>query len=118
MKIVNLKTFLAMPAGTVYSKFEPCIFGELCIKEESLSNDWFYQDIADAIDVNDSGEFGEILCRASGTGESIPMNFECLGRDGCFEDGQMFAVFERDDVVALIKRLDETIACPKKNHAT
>ena len=109
MKIVNRNTFLAMPPGTIYSKFEPCIFGDLCIKEESLSNDWFYQDIVDAIDVNDSGEFGEILCRANDTGESIPMDFHCLSRDGLFDDNQLFAVFERDDVVALIKRLNEII---------
>lgn len=109
MKIVNRKTFLEMPPGTVYAKFEPCIFGNLCIKDDSLSNDWFYQNIVDAIDVNDSGEFGDVLFRANDTGESIPMDFHCLGRDGFFDNDQLFAVFERKDIEALIERLKEAI---------
>ena len=109
MKIINRKEFLEMPKGTVYSKFEPCIFGDICIKEESLENDWFYQDIVDAIDVNDSGEFGEVLCRAEKTRESIPMDFYCISRDGLFDNDQLFSVWEKKDVVALIERLRHTI---------
>lgn len=35
MRIVDRKTFLAMPIGTVFSKYEPCVFGNLCIKGET-----------------------------------------------------------------------------------
>jgi hypothetical protein len=38
------------------------------------------------------------------------MDFACEGRDGCFEsDDQMFAVWERADVEALIARLSATL---------
>lgn len=57
MRIVNRQQFLAMPAGTVYAKYEPCSFEDLCIKGDSLPNDWFYQQIVDAIDVHDGGQF-------------------------------------------------------------
>lgn len=49
MKIINRTQFLAMPEGTVYSKFEPCFFGEISIKGESVANDWWHQPICDAI---------------------------------------------------------------------
>jgi len=111
MKIINRKTFLTMPAGTIYAKFEPCIFGDICIKERSstITDDWIYQDIIAAIDVHDSNEFGEVLCRAEKTGESIPMDFYCTSRDDCFDAEQLFAVWERQDVESLIERLVKTL---------
>jgi hypothetical protein len=111
MKIVDRATFLAMPAETVYAKYEPCIFEALCIKGDTLYEsdgkpiDWFYQQIAEAIAAHDSGEWGGLLEESRLTGRSLNMNFECQGRDGCFEDEQLFAVFDKLDIAALIGRL-------------
>lgn len=108
MKIVSRKEFLALPAGTVYSKYVHCAFDTLCIKGETLftnADDWFYQDIAGAVDSHDMREFSERLIEASKTGESIAMNFDIQSRDGCFESEQMFAVWEEDDVMRLVVRL-------------
>jgi hypothetical protein len=113
MKIVKRPAFLKLPPGTVYSKYEPCVFGELQIKGDTLpnGNDWFYQDIAEAVDSSDSGERVTQLFEAEETGKSITMDFDCQGRDGCFEsDEQMFAVWERADVEALIARLQATLS--------
>jgi len=107
MKIVNRPTFLKSPAGTLYSKWEPCIFGELLIKGDTLpnGNDWFYQSIADAFE-HLGHDFSDKLFVAAETGESLRMDFACEGRDGCFEsDEQMFAVWEPADVQGLIERL-------------
>jgi hypothetical protein len=112
MKIINRPAFLKLPAGTVYSKWEPCVFGELLIKGDTLPTapDWFYQSIADAIDHTGSSDFSDKLFAAAETGESLRMDFACEGRDGCFEsDDQMFAVWERADVEALIARLSATL---------
>lgn len=111
MKIINRKAFLAMPAGTVFSTYDPSIFGPLTIKEETLpTNDFLEQQIADAIECNGGGDFCDKLDMAQETGASLAMDFYCLGRDGLFEpDDGLFAVWERADVEALIKRLQETL---------
>lgn len=108
MRIVNLEAFLAMPSGTLYAKYEPCVFGPLEIKCESLgSRDFVAQGIVDAISSTDSGDWGDKLQFAKDYGDSLKMDFNCAGRDGCFVDDQLFAVFESDDVSALIERIKQ-----------
>ena len=109
MKIIDRETFLKLPAGTVYSKYEPCVFGDLCIKGDSLKNDWAYQSIVDAIDAIDSPVFSDKLFLSEKTGESIDMDFYCMVRDGLFENDQLFSVWDKKDVIALMNRLSETI---------
>ena len=110
MKIINRKTFLALPAGTVFSKYETGAFGPLTIKCSSdYGNDFLVQYIADAIKCTGSEDFVGRLDASEATGESMPMDFDCIGRDGCFEDWQLFAVWERADVEALIARLTKTL---------
>jgi hypothetical protein len=106
MKIVDRKTFLALPANTVFSKYEPCIFGDLCIKGDSFGEiDFFYQPISDAIDCHDSGEFHDKLTAAQERGESVSVDLDCQSRDGLFDADQLFAVWEPADVATLITRL-------------
>lgn len=112
MKIVDRKTFLSMPPETVYAKYTPSVFDGLNIKGDTIYGlngeaiDWFYQSIgADAIDAHDSAAWGALLDESQEEGKSLVMDFECQGRDGCFDDDQLFAVFEKADVVALIERL-------------
>lgn len=110
MKIVDRVTFLAMPSGTLYSKYAPCYLEALYIKGETWGNDWLAQDINDAVDCAGSSEFSDVLLKAEKDGESFNLDFHCESRDGCFEDGQLFAVWEPNDVAALIARLQESLA--------
>lgn len=110
MKIVNRTQFLAMPPGTVFAKFQPLVFEELEIKHDTRGNDYWYQQIVGALDAGDSGEWGDLLEDSRETGSSIPMDFDCLSRDGCFDDDQLFAVFEPADVEQLIDRLQQALA--------
>jgi len=105
MKIVDRKKFMALPENTLFSKWEPCVFGELTIKGESWEHDFLTQEIASAVKCNDSGEFADLCEDAARTGESISLDLDCMGRDGCFDEGQMFAVWEAEDVLSLIERL-------------
>jgi hypothetical protein len=106
MKIVNLKTFRELPPNTVFAKYEPCVFNELQIKGDTWECDFLVtSNLADAIKCSGSGEFGELLDRAEKDGISLEMDFDTEGRDGCFEDDQLFAVWEKADVRALIERL-------------
>jgi hypothetical protein len=110
MKIVNLQQFLALPGETLFCKYQPCAFGELEIKvENSGERDFLTQDIAGAIAFNDSGEYVDKLEAAREQGTSLPMDFDFPGRDGMFDDEQLFAVYERADVEALIERLQRCL---------
>lgn len=106
MRIVDRKTFLAMPIGTVYQKYQPCCFDALMIKGETCaSNDWFEQEIGgNIVGTNNSEEFFT-ACEAMQRGETRAIDFDIQGRDGLFDNEQLFAVWDRDDVTNLIARL-------------
>lgn len=115
MKIVKWPEFARMEAGTVFSKYTPEIFDDMCIKGDTIYNDgepidFFYQRIHDSFDARDSGHESELIQLAEEHGASIPMDFDVEMRDGCFEHDQLYAVWENADVEALIKRLQRCIA--------
>jgi hypothetical protein len=112
MKIVKRIEFMKLPPETVYCEYEPCAFGELLIKGDTLStgNDWFYQDIVSSFDAQDCGEWSAMLFRSAETGESVPMDFDCQSRDGRFDpDDRLYAVWEPQDVQHLINRLKRCV---------
>lgn len=107
MRIVDRQTFLRLPAGTVFSTYEPCVFGPLMIKGETIRDvDFWSQQIADAIDHNDSEEFVTLLDKATvDAAVDLEMDFDNPSRDGLYEDSQLYAVWSRYDVSLLIRRL-------------
>lgn len=105
MRILNRKEFLACPPNTLYSRYQPCIFGALEIKGDTWTNDWLYQPIADSIACHDSIEHTELLEQSRETGRVLTMDMDCQSRDGCFNEDELFAVWETKDVKALIYRL-------------
>ena len=108
MKLLNRKEFLALPAGVIYAKYDPHIFGELSIKGDSLDHDWYHQDFIE-VDARDSDELFEILEIALGSGRSFDLNFNTISRDGLYDGEQLFAVFEKEDVEGLMSRLQESL---------
>ena len=109
MRIVNLETFRTLPIGTLYSDYEPCVFGPLSIKGETWDYDFLTKSIADAIDNEGSDDFADKLLKAQKTGEDLPMNFDCFGRDGLFNKDQLFAVWSKKDFnnfIGMIRKLD------------
>jgi hypothetical protein len=110
MKIVNREQFLALPAGTLFSKYEPQYFEPLSIKGDTWTNDFLVQEIHDAVDASGSEEFGNILDLAVEHGYTFKLDLDCMGRDGCFAENQLFAVWEKQDVEQLIARLTRALA--------
>lgn len=119
MKIVHREQFLALPAGVIYAKFTPCIFGDLAVKGDSVlpavaipgtttTGDWYYHDFIE-LDVTDSGEWADKLFEGMAKDVSIPMDFETIGRDGFYDKDQLFAVFEKEDVFGLIHMLKDIV---------
>lgn len=104
MRIVNLQQFLELPAGTIFAKYEPCAFEELCIKHKSIPPDFFYYPIMN-IQCRGSNDFSSLLDAAENDGADLAMDFDSINRDGCFEPDQLFAVWSSADVAGLITKL-------------
>lgn len=77
-----------------------------------MSNDWIYLDPAWP-SANDSGEAVELLDRSLETGSSFACE-DAFGRDGCFDDKDVFLIFETDDLLALRSRIDDAISIPSQ----
>ena len=110
MKIIQRHEFLTLPAGTVYAKYES--FGnlqELCIKQESLEDDWFYIPLV-SVESNSSEAFADIITEAE-TSSSFEFQSDssCVNRDGLFKKGDQFVVFSRGDVVLMVEALSGAI---------
>lgn len=109
MRIVNREQFMKLPENTLFAKYHPSVFGQLAIKGESWERDFLVQEIVDAIECKDTGEYCEKVDGAQHNGDSIRFDFNCQGRDGYFDDDQLFAVWEQEDVRQLIERLKKCL---------
>jgi hypothetical protein len=109
MKIVNREEFLKLPSGTLFSKYQPCYFDDITIKGDTWTNDFLIQNIADGIESEGSDDFFVKLTDAEKNGTELKMDFDCYGRDGMFDEERLFAVWSKDDVKALIKKLQESL---------
>lgn len=109
MRIVNRKTFLAMPEETVFAKYATLgSLGEICIKGESYANDYWYQPLANSVDANNTGDFIDTMAAAE-QGTPFKLDLDCQSRDGLFEEDQRFVVWEPEDVKQLVERLQRCV---------
>ena len=110
MKIIDFKAFLAMPNRTVFSEFEPCVFGPLCIKGDSIGEiDFFLVELHSAIKSTGSTNFADLLFMATESGINLALDLEADCRDAMFDQSRLFAVWDRADVAQLIARLAATL---------
>ena len=105
MKIVNLMEFRRLPVGTLFMKYTPGAFEDLQAKGETLEVDFTYENITSWVKSASSNEMFDRLLAAERDGESLLMDFDATGRDGCYENDQLFAVYEKRDVKMLIDKL-------------
>ena len=108
MKIVNRKEFLLLPPETVFSYYEPCIFSGLYVKvcqPGQYKNDFLTDNLIGEIYCDGSHEMIDLLEESRETGKSLKLDFDCTDRDGMFNDEQLFAIYEKEDVSSLIVRL-------------
>lgn len=114
MRIVDRQTFLGLPAGTVFAKYQPCAFDELQIKcDNAGSSDFWALGLAPFFTTSGGSEGYFTELQAVEAGEpSPPFDYEDGEfRDGLFDKEQLFAVFEAHDVDALIARLHKAKDC-------
>lgn len=105
MKIVDRKTFLAMPAGTVYSKADqPYAWEEMRVKADTAfvtgTGDWFELCLND-IEADGSDQLFDRWEDMMRNGASYPLDLESIGRDGLYEAHAIFMIYEKNDLVKL-----------------
>jgi hypothetical protein len=111
MRIVNRKEFLAMPWGTVYSSYRPCVFEGLYIKGENLGNDFITLNLVGNFDNSSTEDFLE-GCADMEHGKHRAALFDDWGLDGTFgPDDELYAVYEIEDVQSLIGVLRGALIC-------
>ena len=122
MRIVDRKTFLALPAGTVYAKWGDAgkypkdadlTYQEVAVKGMTVSGvDWVEQPLlACPEDCNNSDEWSEAMVAAINGTPTAPLRIgDDGGRDGLFDEHQLFAVFERIEVERLVALFQGSLA--------
>ena len=104
MRVVSRADFLKLPPGTIYAKGKPWYFENISIKADSLPNDFVCLGLA-WVDAHDSGEASYRLEEMLKAGASYPLD-KVYGRDGCFDDDDIFLVYERDDLAWIRDQID------------
>lgn len=107
MRIYTREQFLKLPAGTIYAKGKPWHFDGLNVKADTMGNDFVHLSPM-WIEAQDDGEQWDRLDDMLKNGASYPMA-ESYGRDGCFDDEEIFLVPERKDLEALRGMIDAAL---------
>jgi len=108
MRIVNRETFLQLPSNTVFVEYDNFPFEAICIKGDTVGECDFYVQHILEVKCKDVGDQDNILTAAK-NGATFQLDFDCIGRDGLFEEEQLFVVFEKSDVLMLIERLKKCV---------
>ena len=112
MKIVDRKTFLKLPPGTLYAKYSSLgCWGDLAIKMDSTQyDDWYQYSLLNGWGgIDNSDEFMDKVRRAERGETELKNDLECESRDGFFEEDQLFVVYDKADIEQLISKLQELL---------
>lgn len=111
MRIVDRATFLALPSGVLFAKYSSLgNFDNLLVKQDTMFDfnnnptDFGYQNVMEILS-SGSDEWIDIISKAEKTSESFSLDLDCGSRDGLFDQDQMFAVYEQQDLDETIKLL-------------
>lgn len=99
---------MEMPEGTIFAKGGRWWFDQISFKAQNMGPDFVYLNLCD-IDCNSSSQQTNRLEEMLTKGVSYPMDNDGFTRDGCFDDGDIFLVFEKEDLLTLRDRIDEAI---------
>lgn len=120
MRIVDRKTFLTLPAGTVFAKFSPqpadgsfraLTHEEVAIKGDTVAGvDFVVQDLFPWFEgCNDSRAWSDAMIAMLDGKPSPPLDYDCGARDGLFDQDQLFAVWDVEDQRRLVTRLQAAL---------
>lgn len=113
MKILRREAFLELPSGVLFAKGKPWYFETPHVKGDTIYHngkaiDFIHRDLV-SISSHDSGEWSDRLDEMVEKGVSYPIN-EDYGRDGCFDNDDLFLVYEDVDLVELRSAIDAALS--------
>lgn len=109
MRIVSLETFVKLPNGILFAKYEPVNFGELQIKRGiEPDGDCVVQSLYDMDAPSDTDYYINML-NYQQSGTSFPLSFNSVYPNEQYEPDQLFAILERSDYEGLIKLLTSSL---------
>ena len=118
MKIVNKKTFLQLPEGTFFCSGIRFSFDSLCVKKETIGNDFFYINLC-AFDFSGSDQLTDRWYDSLDNGISYPINTmmqrEVIMIVTIIVYSGGFLVFEEFDLSVMRSFLDSAIALFHEN---
>jgi hypothetical protein len=79
---------------------------KLCNTSDGWTNDFIYDDLT-SVDINtvrDKDQYHEFL-----SGDNFKFDKESSARDGLFDENQIFAIFDNDDIKLLINKISACI---------
>ena len=101
MRIVNREEFLKTANGVVFCYVDEHqnLTGPQ-IKDECGAVDFLVTDLNEMVAHTSNDQFDTLEEMYKDSSMSHPMDFDSSGRDGMFNDSQMFAIFEAEDVLS------------------
>ncbi|MCL2312718.1 MAG: hypothetical protein FWC41_09595 [Firmicutes bacterium] len=115
MRIIKLDEFIKLPENTLYMKYEPYVFDELCIKYDSTDyDDWYYRSFVEVLADSSEG-FWTTMEKAAKNGTEVRLDFDICSRDAMFEKDQLFCVFSDNDILNMIKSLKKCLGVENEN---
>jgi hypothetical protein len=120
MRIVNRNVFLTLPSGTVFLKFpeqpkEPIRIdlgydSTISIKGDTVGDDFVVQSLSPwFVGIKDGDDWLKMMASMLNGHNSPLVDYDYSGRDGLFDRGQLFLVWEKDDLERMIGRLKDAL---------
>lgn len=76
------------------------------IYHDGIPKDYIYKNLIGNIDAESSDDEFYILLNAEENGTSFKLDFDCSERDGFFDETQMYAIYDQEDIIGLINKLN------------
>lgn len=111
MRLVRRQELMTLPAGTLFAELnEPWIFGQLCLKGETIADDdgdrdFWFRSLCWPQAFNSMEAVTRLEEMAADSSVSYPVE-NAEQRDGMYDDAQVYAVYEASDARVLVECLD------------
>lgn len=112
MKRVTMEQLIALPKGTVFTKY-PLGTHEILIKDINLADHYFQEQRLSDVYGDELGELFNPDCQEN-TGRSFELDLEFPDVDDTHTMDTSFVVYEEADVLEIIERLQRAITDTKK----
>ena len=118
MKLFTRQEFLKLPERTIYSRVNQGD-GDLCqglfckTSGPEYGNDWVEQDLISEAgypnNITDGWVSIQYQLSLRDSFQDFKTDLDCAGRDGMFEDSDVFVVWDKSDISKLIQYLSDCI---------